>query len=357
MAVKATLKGFFCQNIAGLNFVLDKLRKDKVVFTADKVIKDSAVEIVEKLRECSELLNEFFSLYPSWRDERLQCIRNISHFADEIEKHHRNVNVVQLPTAGLGIVSGVLCITGVALAPVTFGASLGITIAGVGVGVAAAATGAGATIVDLALTKTKTKEASKCFEHHKEKTAELVELIRKLAICSDKIDELYSDKVLNYIRTVVCNSNGALVGASARGAVSCTTAVFSLVKAIPEAVIGLKTLLLIITKSPVLHSVFDFLFAPGRFAGAGVRITAQAARVTAKAGGQALTAFGYIGGILGIGVSGAVGAYTIYDMVHNKNKTVASKKLRELSSQLQDELCEVEKVNNMLENGEEKSKC
>ena len=56
-------------------------------------------------------------------------------------------------------------------------------------------------------------------------------------------------------------------------------------------------------------------------------------------------------------MSSAVGAYTIYDMVKNKNKTVASKKLHELCSQLQNELCEVEKVKNMLENGEEESKC
>ena len=269
MSVKATLKGFFCENIAGLNFVLDKLCKDKVVFTADKVIKGSAVEIVKRLQECGELLKEFFSLYPSWKDERIQCIWDISNIADGIEKHHRNVNIVQLPTAGLGILSGVLCITGIALTPVTFGASLGLTIAGAAVGVGAAVTGAGATITDLVLTKKKTKEASDCFENHKKKTAELVELIQKLATCSDKIDELYSDEVLNYIRAVVCNSNGALVGASARSAVSCTSAVFSLVKAIPEAVIGLKTLLQMITKSPVLHSVFDFLFAPGRFVGAG----------------------------------------------------------------------------------------
>ena len=160
---------------------------------------------------------------------------------------------------------------------------------------------------------------------------------------------MYSDKILNYIQAVVWNSDGAIVSASASGVVFCTKAIFSLVKAIPEAVLGLKTLLLLITKSPVLHSVFDFLFAPERFAGAGARITAQAARVTTKASGQVLTAFGYIGGIIEISVSGAVRGYTIYDMVINKIKTVASKKLRELCSQLQDELCEVEKVNNMLE--------
>ena len=128
MAVEAALRGLFCKSIPMLNFILEKLREDIVVFAADEVIKDSAVEIVEMFRECSKSLNDFSPLYPSWRDERIQCIRDISYIADEIERHHRNVNVVQLPTAGLGILSGILCITGIALTPVTFGASLGLTI-------------------------------------------------------------------------------------------------------------------------------------------------------------------------------------------------------------------------------------
>ena len=71
---------------------------------------------------------------------------------------------------------------GIELTPVTFGASLGLTIAGTAVGVGATATGAGATITDMALTKKKTAETSKCFDHHKEKTAKLIGLIRKVAI-------------------------------------------------------------------------------------------------------------------------------------------------------------------------------
>ena len=42
-----------------LNFILEKLREDKVVFAADEVIKYSVVEIVEMFRECSKLLNDF----------------------------------------------------------------------------------------------------------------------------------------------------------------------------------------------------------------------------------------------------------------------------------------------------------
>ena len=359
--VKTTLKEFFNQDVfAALNLVLDKLREYNVVLGDDKLIKDSALTILARLRDCSKLLKDFFSLYPSWRDERIQCIRNISYLADEMERHHRNVNIVQLPTVGLGILGGVLTITGIALAPVTFGASLGLSIAGGVVGVGAAATGAGATITDLALAKKKKKEASECFENHKRKTAELTELIQKIATCSDEIDKSFSDKVIafvvDFIREVATfarNSKAAFAGFCS--VASCTFAVMSLVKTIPQAVIGLKTLVLLITNSPVLHSVFDLVFSPARIAGAGVRVTAQTARVTAKVGAPALAAFGYIGGVVGIGVSGAVGAYTIYDMVKNKNKTDASKKLREFSSQLQDEFCDVEKVYNML--GEEESEC
>ncbi len=356
----AKLKEFFDQDfVAALNVVLDKLRKHEFVLTDDIVMKDSALEILKKLRDCSESLKEFFSLYPSWRDNCIQCIRNISYIADGIERHHRNVNIVRVQTVGLGIVSGVLGITGLALTPVTAGASVGLTIAGIAVGAAAAATSGGAKIAEVALSRKKKKEAYECFENHKKKTANLVELIQKVATCSDEIDKSFSDKVitfvLNFIQTVVHNSKDALVVFAS--VASFTKAVYSLVKGIPQAVISLKTLLLIITESPVLHSVFDFAFTPAKLTGAGVRITVQTLRVSVKVGAPAVAAFGYIGGIMGIGVNGAVGAYTIYDMVHNKNKTGDSKKLRKLCSQLEDEFCEVKKVYNMLDNGEEESEC
>ncbi len=356
----AKLKEFFDQNIvAALNFVLDKLCEHEFVVADDIVMKDSALEILKKLRDCSESLKEFFSLYPSWRDDRIQCIRNISYIADEIERHNRNANIVRLQTVGLGIVSGVLGIAGIALAPVTAGASVGLTIAGLVVGVSAAATSGRASIAEVAFLRKKKKEANECFENHKKNTANLVELIQKFATCSDEIDKSFNDKVItfvvNCIQTVVCNSKDALV--VFYSVASFANAVYSLVKGIPQAVIFLKNLLLLITESPVLHSVFDFAFTPTKLTGAGAQITEQTLRVSVKAGAPAVAAFGYIEGIVGIGVSGAVGAYTIYNMTNNKNETDASKKLRKLCSQLEDEFCEVKKVYNMLKNGEVESEC
>ena len=87
-------------------------------------------------------------------------------------------------------------ITGVALVPVTFGASLGLSIAGAAVGVGAAAIGAGATFTDLALANWEKRKAKQCFENHKQKTANLIELIQKCY----KISKIsLSDKVVTFI--------------------------------------------------------------------------------------------------------------------------------------------------------------
>uniref|UniRef100_A0A8C4SD41 Uncharacterized protein n=1 Tax=Erpetoichthys calabaricus TaxID=27687 RepID=A0A8C4SD41_ERPCA len=58
-----------------------------------------------------------------------------------IDTVKRNANISTVAGSTVGVVSGALCITGLALAPVTFGVSTALTIAGAATGAAAAISG------------------------------------------------------------------------------------------------------------------------------------------------------------------------------------------------------------------------
>ena len=346
---KCKIKEFFSGSIPGFEVILKILQErngDETV-AASTELNDISIKLIEDLKKCDQLCSDFITMFPAWAEERSKCMDNIRAIADKIDHHHSNVNVAQLPAAGLGILSGVLVITGLALTPVTFGALLGLTIAGTAVGVASAGTGGGASVMDMVITKRKVKEAHTCFEEHKITTVALIKIISGIVQMIEEIDQLCNKETVHYLESVVSHSDGALAKAVALGVVSNVKSVFNLIYSIPEAVSGLKHLTVIITSSPILQSVFSI--APAQVGSAVAGISAQGAGLTAKLGGQTLVAFSYIGGALGIAVSTGVAAYTVYDMVKNENKTDAANKLRELCEQLDKEYTEINKLHDAMQ--------
>ena len=124
---------------------------------------------------------EFFSFLQSLpRDKKLkrifesskrlikqkpELVRKVRETEASLKLHHRNVTISKIVGSSVGIVSGACFITGIALAPVTFGASLGLTIGGV----AGGATFVGADIVENKLIKQGLEKIqSELSEFHKE---------------------------------------------------------------------------------------------------------------------------------------------------------------------------------------------
>ena len=337
-------------SIPGFKVILKILRErsgDKTAATVSPEVaklNKTSIKLIEDLKLCVQLCSDFVTMFPAWAEERSKCMDNMKTIADKIDHHHRNVNVVQLPAAGLGILSGVLVITGLALTPVTFGASLGLTIAGTVVGVASAGTGGGASVTDMVITKRRVKEAHTCFEEHKITTVALIKIISGIVQMTEEINQLYSEETVHYLEKVVSNSEGALKKAAAMGVVSNSKSVFSLISSIPDAVSALKHLAVIVTSSPILHSVLSLV--PAQISSAIATVSTQAA---ALLGGQTLVAFSYIGGAVGIVMSTGVAAFTIYDMVKKENKTDAANKLRLLREQLDKEYTEIEKLHSAVQ--------
>ena len=108
-----------------------------------------------------------------WKGIRENTIKTIRTTADKLVTHRRNVNISRITGSLVAIGGSGIAILGFALTPVTFGASLGLTIAGAGIAAAGGITAAGASIVDTVITKTGVKEAQEQIEFDQNKLKEI----------------------------------------------------------------------------------------------------------------------------------------------------------------------------------------
>ncbi|KAK1130153.1 apolipoprotein L5-like [Acipenser oxyrinchus oxyrinchus] len=93
-----------------------------------------------------ELLKDFVQMYEKEKQEIEKLLTELNGIADELDQVDRDCTIARTAGSSAGVVGGVLTIVGIGLAPVTFGASLGLFIAGTVTAVAGAVTGGGAQI-------------------------------------------------------------------------------------------------------------------------------------------------------------------------------------------------------------------
>lgn len=86
--------------------------------------------------------------FPQVKKELEEHIAQLRGLADKADKLHRDCTISNLVASSTSIVSGILTIAGIGLAPVTAGVSLGLTVTGIGLGAASAVTGVTTSIVE-----------------------------------------------------------------------------------------------------------------------------------------------------------------------------------------------------------------
>ncbi|XP_014304615.1 apolipoprotein L3-like [Myotis lucifugus] len=96
-----------------------------------------------------EFRESFMKQFPQVEQDLEECIRKLYALADEVDKVHRDCTISKVAASSTSVVSGILTILGLSLAPVTLGASLVLSATGVGLGAAAAVTGVTADIVEV----------------------------------------------------------------------------------------------------------------------------------------------------------------------------------------------------------------
>ncbi|XP_044541209.1 apolipoprotein L3-like, partial [Gracilinanus agilis] len=99
-------------------------------------------------KEMQHKLDMFSCEFPRAKLELEKYIKDLYSMADKIDEIHKDCTITNVVASSTGVVSGVLTIIGIALAPITAGGSLALSITGLGLGAAATVTGVSAGIID-----------------------------------------------------------------------------------------------------------------------------------------------------------------------------------------------------------------
>ena len=330
--IEREIKILFSGLFPGGEWILSAMGKQLLV--VPKVQNQETIwEAIILLRTCDMFIKcrqKILVLYPGWKKERQDCIKQIRDLADNIDFHHRNTNIAQVSASIAGLVGGGLTVTGLALIPVTFGASLGISIAGGVVGIGAAVTEIANAGTDIGVRVHRTRKAQHCVNNHVQATQEIQSTLNNLLSLLDETNGLATDEIIDLAEGLVkMNSAEALQFVSTRVATYLSVLICA-IKTVPRAAKSLD----------YLRKGFGISAAASASSLRVVYIAGKAAKVVAststKAVGYTFSAVGMVADILTLGV-------TIYDLAKG-SKTSSSKKLRELADEMTEEVKQVTEI-------------
>ena len=329
-------KIMFCGLVPGGEVFLTAIGEQPLVVpkVQDEEKIQKAIKLLNLCSTFSKYGQELLAGYPGWKKKREDCIEKIHDLADNMDFHHRNTNIAQVPASIVGLVGGGLTITGLALIPVTFGVSLGFTIAGAVVGTGAAVTGVANAGTDLAIRLDRTKKAHKCVNNQVQDTREIQDTINNLLSWLDETIELATDEIIDLAEGIVEMNSAEILRLAGTGCKTAVSALIAAVKTVPRAAKSLH----------LLREGFGVSAAASasslRAVDAAGDVAVQSARVvtstTTQAIGFTLSAVGMVADILILGV-------TIYDLAKG-SKTSSSKKLRELADTMTEEMKQVTQI-------------
>ena len=138
-----------------------------------------------------------------WIDTRKKTIRLLRETADNIQWHHRNVSAAKLGGNGLAVTGGILAIVGLALTPVTFGASASLIIAGTVIGAAGGFTGISATLIDWFIEKCGVKDTQKQYNYDIEQLKEVLHCEKKSLTKPTRFEDVAFSRALKLSRGTV----------------------------------------------------------------------------------------------------------------------------------------------------------
>ena len=143
-----------------------ELAETATLICDDGLFKELA-EITTLIYSDDDLFKEIYGFtLTEYMNNRVRLAEVALEVAESIHKHVRNTGIAQITGGSVGVASGTCSIIGLALAPFTFGASLGLTIAGTSGGIASAGTVAGSRLTLGAI-----------IAHEKMKFTELLEIL------------------------------------------------------------------------------------------------------------------------------------------------------------------------------------
>lgn len=129
----------------------------------------------------------------TWATERREILKELESFRDEIQRQAKIHSIGSITYSSVGLVGGGLAIAGIVTAPFTFGASLGLTVAGIVTGVTSGVAGVTHGAVKFGIVKKQCNNAKTSLENHDKSCKEMKSLLELLKQDIDTIEASIKD--------------------------------------------------------------------------------------------------------------------------------------------------------------------
>ncbi|XP_045867562.1 apolipoprotein L3-like isoform X2 [Meles meles] len=151
--------------------------------------------------EDQQARESFLHKFPELKLKIEERIRKLHELADEVDRVHWDCTIANVVAGSAGVVSGLLSILGLGLAPVTAGASLALLATGIGLGAAATVTQVSTSIVEDSSELSAKAQASHLTSTDFEKQEVVAKVLR------DRIPQIYSltDKCFRALQNIAKN--------------------------------------------------------------------------------------------------------------------------------------------------------
>ncbi|XP_065417387.1 uncharacterized protein LOC112061527 [Chrysemys picta bellii] len=150
-------------------------------------------------------IDELLTLLPA-RDRVKRHIDELREIADDIDKIHKGATIANIAGGTVGIAGGITTIVGLCLIPVTFGASLIVSLTGLAVSTAGGLTSAAATTTDIVASKVKRETVEKLLQECQADVEHIKDYAERIA---EKIENLKDNEKKGFVLAIPQIGSGA----------------------------------------------------------------------------------------------------------------------------------------------------
>ncbi|KAL7849709.1 hypothetical protein SRHO_G00190580 [Serrasalmus rhombeus] len=187
--------------VSSIRVILDK--KKPLKFTVD--VRESLSNMTVLLDQLSKIrmdesfrltylfdegAQEFIETYSECRPRMFQFLSDLEETAVQLDKMKKGSSISTVAGSSVGAVGSVLSIVGLALAPVTAGVSLGLTITGVGLGVTSGLNGLVTGITEHKVNKQQRKKANNILHNFMEDVQKVLDSLEQAASSQRPVSHL-----------------------------------------------------------------------------------------------------------------------------------------------------------------------
>ena len=189
----------------------------------------------------------FLNKFPRVKRQLEEFIDKFHELADKVEKVHKGCTISNVMVHSTGAVSSILTIVGLALAPVTMGASVVLLGTGIGLGTAAAVTSVSTSIIEHVKRSSAETEASRMMSTVVKKWKVLLEVLKSNPHIVDTTEKVTEAEQCIEMHIHALETGNANPGSAAKASVYMSTGRIS-VPAIQQIEAGFKATASVITK-------------------------------------------------------------------------------------------------------------